>query len=156
QAVEKFKQALHVIPRNHVAILLVQHENIRRIVNSFRPVYSPPGLLYSLKPYVNNAKTVPLSYPSSFQEFMQTAHQRFYSDFWAKPNLRFPYTISLIKVLFSKNFTTIVWSALIQRFGYEYNIDQELIGDLDYVVEDFVRTADANAIKPIVIFIPIN
>lgn len=156
QAVEKFKSSLPDIPHVKVAVLLVMHENIWRVVNSFKPVYFPykTDFYFGLKPYVKNGKVVPINYPNSFQDFLREARIRFAEDYWAKPKRCFPYSLCLAKALFTHSFISGFWTRIRGPFVYEYQFNTETKTALATVLEEFVSVAELNKIRPIVVFVP--
>jgi hypothetical protein len=157
QAVEKFE---NVVSRSHsfkAAVLLIMHENIWRVVNSFKPIYQPyySEWYFGLKPYVKQGEIVELAYPVPYGDFLREAEQRFKSDYWARPERRFPYSVSTIRAMFSNPFKERIWALWRGRFRHDYE-SEELRADLSAVIDRFVSAADASAIRPLVIFIPKN
>lgn len=156
QAVLKFKASLPEMPGVRTAVLLVMHENVWRVVNSFKPVYFPAKneFYFGLKPYVKDGAIVPLRYPRSFPDFLREARARFRGDYWAKPERRFPYSLSLIRALFSHSFVSRVWTQVKGPFVYEYQVNPETRAALAAVLDEFVSAADAARIRPVIVFIP--
>jgi len=156
QAAGKFKASLPGIPGVRTAVLLVMHENIWRVVNSFKPVYFPAKneFYFGLKPYVKGTTIVPLSYPKDFPDFLREARARFRADYWAKPPRRFPYSVSLIKALRSHSFRSRVWTRLRGPFVHEYQVNAETRSALATALDEFVAVADSAKIRPVVVFIP--
>lgn len=155
QATEKLREIVSRPHRLNAAVLLVMHENVWRLVNSFKPVYHPhySEWFFGLKPYVRRGEIVELDYPRTYDDFLSRAEQLFVSDYWAKPERRFPYSLSTLQAVFSNAFTTRSRGLLQGRFRHEYE-SAEFRKELSAVIDRFVSTADAAAIAPYVIFIP--
>jgi hypothetical protein len=157
QAVEQFKETLRAGRMFSTSVLVVMHEDIRRVANSFRPVYdATTALRFGLKPYVHNGTRVPLQYPTDFESFVKEARSRFRNDYWAKPNLSLPYSLSLGTALMTTSFGEAISSVRGQPFGSDYEEGSILALDLESVLNDFVSTAKANRIRPVVVFVPLN
>jgi hypothetical protein len=156
QAALKFKASLPEIPQVRTAVLLVMHENIWRVVNSFKPVYFPSKneFYFGLKPYVKDGTIVPLAYPKGFPDFLREARTRFKEDYWTKPERRFPYSLSLIRALSSHSFVSRMWAQLKGPFVYEYQVNPETRAALATALQEFVSVADSAHIRPVIVFIP--
>jgi hypothetical protein len=153
QATLRFKKTLREGFRFSTAVLVVMHDDIRRMANSIRGVIGTGSTDPGLKPYVRHGKYVPLNYPKDYASFVEEAYRRFREDYWARPEARFPYTISLIRALWTPSFISRVMSAWRDQ-SFEYLVSNELRDSLQAVVFDFVETARANGIQPVVVFIP--
>jgi hypothetical protein len=155
QAVEKFEDLVSRPHRFKVAVLTVMHENIWRVVNSFKPIYFPyySDFYFGLKPYVRHGEIAELAYPVAYEDFLREVDQRFESDYWAKPERQFPYSVSTVRALFSVPFKERIWALWYGRFRLDYE-SEELRKDLSAVIDRFVSAADAAAITPLVIFVP--
>ena len=105
QAVLKFERLVQKRMMPSVAVLIIAHENIRRVVNSFRPVlYSWTDVRFGLKPFVAGETLVTTPYPRDYDAFVQEAKRRFAQDFWARPRFRFPFSVSLFNAATSNAF----------------------------------------------------
>jgi hypothetical protein len=158
QALEKFK-SLHSNERVFkTAVLIIMHENVWRVVNSFKPIYFPAksDYYFGLKPYVKNGRIVDLTYPGDYESFLAEASQRFKMDFWAKPERRFPYTLSLLRATKSNTFKAMLSGAVNGPFQDEYYTNEKTVSALRTVLDEFVRYSDSLGIHPLVIFVPRN
>ena len=155
QAVEKFQELVSRPRSFKVAVLLIMHENIWRIVNSFKPIYQPyySEWYFGLKPYVKHSEIVELNYPRAYGDFLRETEQLFESDYWAKPERKFPYSLSTVQAVFSNAFKERIWALWQGRFRHNYE-SEEFRKDLSAIIDRFVSAADAAAIAPFVIFIP--
>jgi hypothetical protein len=154
QAEQKFENTLPHMSGVKVAILLIMHENIRRMVNSFPYVYARWNTYYALKPYMHHGRIVDLTYPTDFASFVDEVRKKFKEDFWARPERRFPYTVSLARALGSNAFTANAWSRVQGRLVHEYTSSGEMKDDLAVVIRNFVAAAQSYGMHPAVIFIP--
>ena len=156
QAVEKFEGLSEQQRSFHTAVLLIMHENVWRIVNSFKPVYSSfkSDFYFGLKPFVQDGRIVLLDYPTKYPDFLAEAQRRFESDYWTKPERSFPYSISLIKALQTHTFVSLMKNFFPGTFDYEYNHNPDTISALRVVLDEFVKSAEAVHIRPVIIFIP--
>jgi hypothetical protein len=158
QATGKFRATLPRIPGVKVAVLMVMHENIWRVVNSFKPVYWPykNAFYFGLKPYVSDGRIVPLAYPTDYPAFLREAKDRFEHDYWRKPERTFPYSISLLKALRSHTvaaqFLARVRGPLVDEYQYNPVTRQAM----SVVLERFVAIADSAGIRPVIVFVPRN
>ena len=155
QATEKFQELVSRPHSLNAAVLLIMHENVWRLVNSFKPIYHPyySEWFFGLKPYVRRGEIIELDYPRTYDDFLNRAEQLFRSDHWAKPERKFPYSLSTVQAVFSNTFTQRSRALLQGRFRHEYE-SEEFRRDLSAVIDRFVSTAEASAIAPYVIFIP--
>ncbi|MGE0004602.1 MAG: hypothetical protein AB7S92_03330 [Parvibaculaceae bacterium] len=156
QAVLKFERILKTGTLPSRAILIVMHENIRRTANSFRPAYlSSTDIVFGLKPYMQSGTMVPLISPPDFAAFVGEAAKRFESDFWARPELTFPYTLSLIEAISTNSYYFRNWASFDEMpFTHEYTSDNPLRRNLTAVARRFRNDALAANITPLIIFIP--
>lgn len=156
QAAGKLETALPRLAGVKVVVLLVMHENIWRVVNSFKPVYFPykNEFYFGLKPYVSGGRVAPLHYPTSYPDFLREARSRFRSDYWAKPERRFPFTLSLARGLASRSFLARVRARREGAFAYDYDTNEETRTALMVALDRFVTTADSAGRRPVVVFIP--
>jgi hypothetical protein len=157
QAVLKFERLAqrHELPK--VAVLVVMHENIRRVVNSFRPAYLSnfdPG--FWIRPYIAGDVLVEAPVIANYDEFVVEAKRRFKQDFWARPRFTFPYSWSLFRAVTSNSF----WFNNIASWGspatsYEYQSDNPLRRALTAVIDRWRSSVSAKGITPFVLFVPI-
>jgi hypothetical protein len=156
QAVAKFKNELRDKPGIRTAVLMVMHENTRRVVNSQRFAYHPSGSnAYRLKPYVRGTATFDLDYPKDFQRFMDESRRRLRQDYWAKPKATFPYALSFARSLLTPTFASAMVTKITgSPYAFDYEYSREMPDSLETVLLDFVRTADGAGIRPFIVFIP--
>ena len=158
QAAEKLKAEAAKHPNMNVAVLSIMHENVWRVVTSFKMIYFPTeGNLFHLKPFVDGSgHVVHLNYPLNYPDFIAESRSRFKDDYWAKPEGDFPYSISMLKLLFTTKFESLFWSAVLGPYVHEYRHNEVTRKALAVSIEEFVRVAEASGIQPIVVFIPRN
>jgi hypothetical protein len=156
QAVLKFERLLKQRAMPATAVLIITHENIRWTANSFRPAYlASTDIVFGLKPFMRSGEMVPLVSPSDFRSFVNEAIKRFEGDFWARPELSFPYTISLIRAVSAKSFYFRNLASFGETpFTYEYTTDNPLRRNMTAIARRFRDEARAANIKPLIIFMP--
>lgn len=167
QAVLKFERLLQTHPGATVAILGITYENIRRMPNRFRLAYhNSTGLIYSFKPYIDIEHEPPSPRPNpnappadDLAGFLGLAEQALAEDYWRRPKATFPFTLSVIRLPFSR----IVREDLLKK-------PRRLMGGADYaeyengparsgltlVIERFLQAARGAGMKPVVLFKPMN
>jgi hypothetical protein len=158
QSVLKFERLAQKRRMPNIAVLIIMHENIRRVVNSFRPVYaSATDVRFGLKPFIAGQRLVNISYPQNYNEFVEQARRRFIDDFWARPSFRFPYSVSLFKAEISNaHFIDRIASRGRPPFSYEYGSENPLRTALTTAIDRWRASVSARGSKPFVLFIPSN
>lgn len=156
QAVLKFERMVQKRTLPDVAVLIIAHENIRRVVNSFRPVlYSWTDVRFGLKPYVDGETLVTTPYPRDYEAFLQEARRRFAQDFWARPRLSFPFSVSLLDAATSNSFYfTKIKSRGRPPYSFEYADENALRKALSATINRWRSSVSAKGIKPFVLFVP--
>jgi hypothetical protein len=144
------------------------YENIRRLANSYFPVYYKEiGNVFLFKPYMALGESGPYYVansngpePLSFDSLGDLAKGAFQNDFWAKQVSDFPYSLSLIQNL-GGNYVLIKGTAKLSRkigwpvFGFDYR-NKNLLIRLTAVIKRFVKAAESKSILPVIVFIPLN
>ena len=167
QAVLRFEQMAPSYPNAWIALFGIMYENIRRIANSYFPVYYKEiKNIFSFKPhmalgddgpyYVANANG-PKPLPFDRLDGIVKAFQK---DFWAKHVARFPYSLGLIPNLgsnyvFFKGAGKLSRNAGLPLFGFDYR-NEKLLIRLTAVIKRFVKVAKSKGILPVIVFIPLN
>ena len=168
QAVLRFEQMAPSYPNARIALLGIMYENIRRIPNSYFPVYYKEiENIFTFKPhmalgddgpyYVANANGPK---PLPFDRLNGIVKEAFQKDFWAKHVARFPYSLSLITNLgsnyvFFKGAGKLSRNAGLPVFGFDYR-NKKLLIRLTAVIKRFVKVAKSKGILPVIVFIPLN
>lgn len=156
QSVLKFERLASGRKMPKLAILVITHENIRRVVNSFRSVLvSGIDTPFSLKPYIAGDAWVKAKNVASYDEFLAEAKRRFKQDFWATPRFAFPYSISLFRAVTSNSFyyrNIASWGR--PRYFYEYSTDNPLLTALTTVIDRWRSSVSAAGSVPIILFVP--
>jgi hypothetical protein len=158
QSVLKFERLAQRRMMPGVAVLIIMHENIRRVVNSFRPVYySVTDIRFGLKPFIAGETLVEITYPQTYAEYTEEVRRRFAQDFWARPEFRFPYSLSLFKAVTSNAFYfTKIASRGEPPFSYDYGSDNPLRTALTAAIDRWRASVSAQGSKPFVLFVPNN
>jgi hypothetical protein len=156
QSVLKFERLAAERPLPRVAVLMIMHENIRRVVNSFRPVYfSLTDVRFGLKPFMAGDVLHAAPRPRSYEEFLTEARRSFANDFWARPPFGFPYSVSLFKAATSNSFyvnKVASWGR--PPFSYDYETENPLRRALTAVINRWRSSVMAQGIRPFVLFLP--
>ena len=162
QAVLKLEGLMDRFPRARVVVLAIMYENVRRMVNSYRPVYyGETGIQFGLKPYVLDGKFHGLIGEQPFRDFpsmLAAANDGFDTDFWRRARTRFPYSGSVVEALLLPSF----WLPALEDFG-------RLVGRPDYeviyrlpsmrtslraVYDRFALMAQSRNLHPVIAFVP--
>ena len=154
QAILKFETMVEN-SKFKIAILQIMHENIRRMPNSFRPVFwLYTGGRFSFKPFTYNKFIHSLEYPNDWEQFQVKVNEAFENDYWRKPGGQFPYTFSFLKAA-SSNFVMLKTAGKILRPDYyiEYHFTQ-LKEDLEFLIHKFYSIAKKSNKVPVVLFVP--
>ncbi|MEP3275677.1 MAG: hypothetical protein ABJN26_08145 [Stappiaceae bacterium] len=163
QAALQFEHVQEHHPAAKIAVLGVMSENIRRVPNSYRGIFSPGRNTYLFKPYVeqrHNEPSVqanPNAPPAkSVKDLRPKIDSALETDYWSLPQPSFPYLWSVVRAL-----KTNVFSFLVQRklAGNAAKVDydnSELSDNLRHVVDRFIESSTKRGVLPIVAFIPEN
>lgn len=150
-------------PQARVVVLGIMYENLYRMVNSFRPVLYSGSSDYTLKPYMAAGRIVPHPGEQVFEDigsFRRAADDSFDSDFWAKPEARFPYLIALGKSLSSNYFYYRKLQKELRKFGQpEYFLifdDADVRMNMVALLNEYARLAKDWGVQPVAVFIPRN
>ena len=166
QATLTYEQVAPYYPNADIVILGIMHENIRRLVNSFRPaLLRSSGVTFGFKPYVEVGADGPRfrenqNAPPSQQldELVARARTALRNDYWAKGESRFPYSVAFVRGLSRNNFRKWNLGALLKRAGgMEFSIeygDDALTEAMTFTIQHFASMAQSNGMKPVVLFIP--
>ena len=168
QAVLRFEQLAPAYPNVRIAVLGIMYENIRRLVNSYFPVYYKEiNNAFLFKPhmalregashYVANANGPK---PLPFDSLEGLSRKAFQRDYWAKHAASFPYSLNFIRNLGSnyvliKGIAKLSRSARLPVFGFDYR-NKELLIHLTTVTKRFIKAAKSKGVLPVVVFIPLN
>jgi hypothetical protein len=163
QGVLNFSENVSAYPRAKVVVLAIMYENLFRMVNSYRPVLNSTGSDYTLKPYMAAGEVVahPGAEPyTSLENFLVAANRAFDMDFWAKPQVEFPYMISLVKSLHTDYFAYRRLQKLLRylempEFAMIFE-NPEVQLNLVSLLNQFALVAKQAGLKPMAIFIPRN
>jgi lysophospholipase L1-like esterase len=165
QSVMQYEAVLSRLAAPRIGILGIMYENGRRNLNSFRPVYTnefDPYEAFLFKPYFDGARVVNPVLPdkATFESYLRLADARFSADFWAKPELTFPFTLSLIQSLRSRNFEFLFMQKLNRLLGrgmyaHDYRTPAVLDG-LRLCAGRFIAASAARGVFPVIVFLPSN
>ncbi|MDJ0947524.1 MAG: hypothetical protein QNJ94_01235 [Alphaproteobacteria bacterium] len=168
QAVLQFEEQIDKHPTVRTAILGIMYENIMRMANAYRPALIRRSKMpFGFKPFVKveNGVARHVSNPNAAplqpgEELRDAALSAMDQDYWYKPRERFPYIVSVARVLANKKprqmFTERV-NTLIGRpqFGQYYK-EPDLYLGLQSVVTRFANAAKKRGVRPLVLFLPQN
>ncbi len=163
QSVLQFEEVLSKIDPPKIGILGIVYENPRRDLNSFLPIYFNYFDLYSafsFKPFFDGGKVINpvIKAENTLENYKQQARERFVSDYWARPDLSFPYSLSLVQALRTNYFQYQFHQKLNHMrgkgtFAHDYN-SQIILDSIRHSVNRFVSISKSHDIFPMVIFIP--
>lgn len=163
QSVLQYEAVLSRIDPPTIGILSIMYENGRRNLNSFRPVYVNYFDLYEaflFKPYFDGTqiKDPVIRKDNTFEHYKSQAHDAFINDFWAKPKLTFPFSVSLFKSLNRPNFLFQFHqkiNRILNNGTYCYDYETPIIlNSIRHCVDRFVKISMNRNILPVVVFIP--
>jgi hypothetical protein len=159
QAVLKFERLAKRQQMPKVAVLVIMHENIRRVVNSFRPANATRGFdtRMGLKPYIAGDALIEAPSIANYDEFVAEAKRRLRQDFWARPQFSFPYSLSLFRAVTTNSFFIAKIASLGRpRFSYEFESDSSLLTALDVAINRWRSSVSVAGVTPFVLFLPLN
>lgn len=163
QALLRLERHIDEYPNAHTVVLGIMYENVHRMVNSYRPVLYDKTDVLAFTPYMRDGGLQP--YPgtdalSSEESLRRQMTKAFDTDFWAKPQHRFPYSLALFKAISSHYFMLRKVQKSLRKTGRpEYAmtfaspaIQENLFGLLDR----FSKLAERRGLRGIVLFMPRN
>jgi len=158
------EQNIHRYPQARAVVLGIMYGDIYRMMNSYRPVLiRGSAMLYGLKPYMAGGHIQP--HPgkqvlNDFDSFRAYANHAFDTDFWAKPEFRFPYSLSLLRGVNSNYFLHMQFEKKLHNVGIpEYALafrSGDILEELFALLEQYAAFARQKGLKPAVVFIPRN
>lgn len=164
QSFLNLKQKIHHYPNAKTIVLGIMYENIYRMKNSYRPALSHDSPeVYGLKPYIADGVIRP--HPGrqvlgDIESFREYAKHAFDNDFWARPESRFPYSLSLLRSLKSNYFYYVQLQKIWRNVGIpEYSLafrSEDILLELFSLLNQYVVFAQQKNLKPAVVFIPRN
>lgn len=148
-------------PAAEVAVLAIMYEDVLRLVNRYRPTLHDARMLYAFKPYMENGSAVPhpgeraLNDPAELRRLVNDAYDH---DFWARPPLRFPYTLSIARAVASNAFLLRDLPRELRKrgvpeFAFAFR-SERIAGEVGAFFERFAALAEANGLRPVVVFLP--
>jgi hypothetical protein len=164
QATLLFEQVVPRHPEARLAILGIMYENILRLPNAYRGIYSPiVQEPFSFKPFVEvtrsqaafrgNRNAPPARSPEELRARVEAAIEE---DYWRRPPASFPFLASVAAMLHSRLFLAVVDRKIRgSTISKDYQ-DPSLVHGLRHVVERFLRSARRHGLRPVVAFLPEN
>jgi hypothetical protein len=155
QAALKFRRRAADYPGARAAVLGITDENLFRMLTSYRPVYQwHTSGMFAFQPYMRDGvlrgnPNGPEAAP--FDRFLALASQAFREDYWALPEPRFPYTWAFLDALSRPAIKLRVLAAVNPRGVLRVS---EVRRGLDAVLDDFVASAGAARMAPVILLIP--
>lgn len=162
QALLKLEGAADLFPQARVAVLAIPYDDLRRMLNSYRPVlFGDTGVKFGLKPYVRNGQfqAIPGGDPfRDFGAFLAAANTAFDQDYWRRPPARLPYTAAAIGAAFAPANWYPALNEGLRFFGrpkFELLFSlAEARDGLRAIYERLVRFAQSRRLAAAVVFIP--
>jgi hypothetical protein len=162
QALLKLEGLIDRFPRTRVVVLAIVYENVRRMVNSYRPVYfQDTGIQFGLKPYVLDGEFHGLIGNDPFRDFQSmvaAANVGFDTDFWRRARARFPYSAAVFQSLTLPSFWLLVLDSLGRLVGRpEHAAIYRLPSvrkNLRAVYERFAHLAQSRNLHAVIAFVP--
>jgi len=148
-------------PAADTAVLAIMYEDVLRLVNRYRPTLHDARMLYAFKPYMEDGAVVPhpgaraLDDPAELRRLVNDAYDH---DFWARPPLRFPYTLSIARAVASNAFLLRDLPRELRKEGvpeFAFAFRSERIADeVVAFFERFAEVTAAHGLRPLVVFLP--
>jgi hypothetical protein len=171
QALLKLEGLIDRFPRARVVVLAIMYENVRRIVNGYRPVYlagtvgpiylAKTDIRFGLKPYVLDGEFHGLMGDDPFSDFpsmLAAANVGFDTDFWHRAQARFPYSAALIEAVLLPSFYVKVLDRFGGRIGWTQWEATYHLGstqrNLRAIYDRFARLAQSRNLHAVIVFIP--
>lgn len=163
QSLLNLQENISRYPQAKVAVMVIMYENLYRMLNSYRPVLYTASSDYTLKPYMADGHIVPHPGSQVFDSLVQfktVAERSFDHDFWAKPVVKFPYSVALGRSLSSNYFYYRKLQRAFSRLGKPeyfliFNAD-EIKLNLIALLNQYASVAVEQGVQPVVIFVPRN
>ena len=155
QAVLKFRRRAADYPGARTVLLGITHDDIYRMLNSYRPAYFPNSAgMFAFQPYMRGPVQHPNPngpVPASFDDVLTLARRAFRDDYWALAEPRFPYTLALFDSLSRPP----VWLRLLRRVDLSWVLRRaEFRTALEALLGGFADSARSAGMTPIVLFMP--
>jgi len=155
QAVLKFRRRAADYPGARTVLLGITHDDIYRMLNSYRPAYFPNSAgMFAFQPYMRGPVQHPNPngpVPASFDDVLTLARRAFRDDYWALAEPRFPYTLALFDSLSRPP----VWLRLLRRVDLSWVLRREEFRTaLEALLGGFADSARSAGMTPIVLFMP--
>jgi GDSL-like Lipase/Acylhydrolase family len=155
QAALKFRRRAADHPGARTVVLGITDENLFRMLTSYRPVYQwHTSGMFAFQPYIRDG--ILRGNPNgpeaaSFDRLLALAGQAFREDYWALPEPRFPYAWALLDALSRPAIKLRVLAAVNPRAVLRVS---EVRRGLDALLDDFVASAEAARMAPVILLIP--
>jgi lysophospholipase L1-like esterase len=148
-------------PEAQVAVLAIMYEDLLRLVNRYRPVLHDARMLYAFKPYMADGAVVPHPGARAFgdlAELRRLVDDAYDHDFWARPRLRFPYSLALLRSVTSHAFLLRDLPRELRKrgvpeFGFAFR-SEALVREVVAFFGRFAAIAAEHGMRPIVVFLP--
>jgi hypothetical protein len=151
-------------PQARLAIMGIMYENIRRVPNRYRGIYSPLAKEpFSFKPFVDvgrsddafrdNLNAPPARSPQALRAKVEAAIEQ---DYWGRPQASFPYLASVAKALATRPIRSSVERMIWGGAGIIEYQDRALVSALQRVVGRFMSSARRHGLRAVIAFIPQN
>lgn len=163
QSLLRLERHIDQYPQASTVVLGIMYENVHRMVNGYRPVLYDKTEVLTFTPYMSGGQVQPhpgieaLSTEDKLQNEIIVA---FDTDFWAKPQHNFPFSMSLARAFTSNYFVLRKVQKSMRKLGrpeYALSFGSPIIQDnLFGLIDRFAQLADARGLRGIVLFMPRN
>lgn len=155
QAGLKFQRRTADYPGARTVVLGITDENLFRMLTSYRPVYQwHTSGMFAFQPYMRDGALRPNPNgpeAAPFDRFLVLAQQAFREDYWALPEPRFPYAWALGDALTRPAIRLRLLAAVAPPQVLRVT---EVRRGLEAVLDEFVSSAHAARMAPVVLLIP--
>ena len=160
QALLRIKEKVSSGDEVEAVVFGIMFENVRRMVNRFRPVYfGNAASAFGFAPFMSGRKIVVAQELKDHHDYLRNAESAFRDDYWSRPALRFPYSVSLVRAVFTEPFKRTRHNKLRGANGWSYAYDYsdvELTENLSFLIESFDAWSRETGKRGLVLFIPQN
>lgn len=163
QALLRLERHIDQYPQATTVVLGIMYENVHRMVNGYRPVLYDKTEVLTFTPYMSDGQVQPhpgIEALSTEARLRNEIIVAFDTDFWAKPQHDFPYSMSLARAFTSHYFVLRKVQKSLRKLGrpeYALSFGSPVIQEnLFGLIDRFARLADARGLRGIVLFTPRN
>jgi hypothetical protein len=168
QALLRLLDAADKFPHARILVLSIMHEDVFRVLNSYRPAYADNNAgwaIHRFKPYFDEkgvfvANKITENVIKDETEIRAEATRAFDTDFFRRPIARFPYSIALARALVSRGFQIDLLASISRHMGRGiYDMPLQLAvyrRPMTSIFRQFADEAEKRGMNPVVLLIPKN